>query len=107
VELEFADEVIGNDSPIDTPLASAITDWVAANDPGAAVVPIVMAGFSDSHWWRRAFGSDVTVYGFSPQRDMTVAEATPLVHSADERIKASDMEFAARFFADIARDLLS
>jgi acetylornithine deacetylase/succinyl-diaminopimelate desuccinylase-like protein len=107
VELEFADEVIGNDSPLETPLAEAITDWVAANDPGAGVVPIVMAGFSDSHWWRRAFGSDVTVYGFSPQRDMTVAEATPLVHSADERIKASDMEFAARFFADIARDVLS
>jgi len=107
VELEFADEVIGNDSPLETPLAEAITDWVAANDPGAGVVPIVMAGFSDSHWWRRAFGSDVTVYGFCPQRDMTVAEATPLVHSADERIKASDMEFAARFFADIAREVLS
>ena len=107
IELDFAESVIGNGSPLDTPLAAAISDWVEANDPGAGVVPIVMAGFSDSHWWRRAFGSDVTVYGFSPQRDMTVEEATPLVHSADERIKASDMEFAARFFADMAREVLS
>jgi acetylornithine deacetylase/succinyl-diaminopimelate desuccinylase-like protein len=106
VELEFGESVIGNDSRLDTPLAAAISEWVAANDPGAAVVPIVMAGFSDSHWWRRAFGADVTVYGFSPQRDMTVAEATPLVHSADERIKASDVELAARFNADMARNLL-
>jgi acetylornithine deacetylase/succinyl-diaminopimelate desuccinylase-like protein len=106
VGLEFADSVVGNDSPLDTPLAAAIEDWVAANDPGATVVPIVMAGFSDSHWWRRAFGAETTVYGFSPQRDMTVAEATPLVHSADERIKASDVELAARFFADMARSLL-
>ena len=37
---------------------------------------------------------------------MTLFEASPLVHSADERIKASDVEFAARFFADIAREVL-
>jgi acetylornithine deacetylase/succinyl-diaminopimelate desuccinylase-like protein len=107
VELEFADSVVGNDSPRETPLAAAITDWVAANDPGAGVVPITMAGFSDSHWWRRAFGSETTVYGFQPQREMTVAEATPLVHSADERIKVGDMELGARFFADIARTVLA
>lgn len=107
VELEFGDSVVGNDSPRDTPLAAAIAEWVAANDPGAEVVPIVMAGFSDSHWWRRAFGAETTVYGFQPQRDMTVAEATPLVHSADERVKVSDMELSTRFFADIARTVLA
>jgi acetylornithine deacetylase/succinyl-diaminopimelate desuccinylase-like protein len=106
VELEFVDSVVGNDSPLGTPLAAAIDAWVGANDPGATVVPIQMAGFSDSHWWRRAFGAETTVYGFAPQRDMTVAEATPLVHSADERIKASDVELGARFFADMARSLL-
>jgi acetylornithine deacetylase/succinyl-diaminopimelate desuccinylase-like protein len=105
VSLEFAENVTGNASPASGPLASAITEWVTANDPGAGVVPIVMPGFSDSHWWRKAFDA-ATVYGFSPQRDMTLFEASPLVHSADERIKASDVEFAARFFADISREVL-
>ena len=107
VEIEFAENVTGNASPAASPLADAITDWVAENDPGAGVVPIVMPGFSDSHWWRKAFGADTTVYGFSPQRDMTLFEASPLVHSADERIKASDVELAARFFADISRKVLA
>ena len=104
-EIEFAERVTGNASPADTPLAAAIARWVEANDPGAGVVPIVMPGFSDSHWWRNEFDS-ATVYGFSPQRDMTLFEAAPLVHSADERIKVSDVELAARFFADISREVL-
>jgi acetylornithine deacetylase/succinyl-diaminopimelate desuccinylase-like protein len=106
-EIEFAERVTGNASPAESPLAASIRDWVGANDPGAGVVPIVMPGFSDSHWWRLAFGADTTVYGFSPQRDMDLFEASPLVHSADERIKASDMEYAARFFADISREVLA
>jgi len=28
------------------------------------------------------------------------------VHSADERVKASDVEFAAQFFEDISREVL-
>jgi acetylornithine deacetylase/succinyl-diaminopimelate desuccinylase-like protein len=106
VEVEFTDNVTGNASPAASPLAESITAWVERNDPGAGVVPIVMPGFSDSHWWRKAFGAQTTVYGFSPQRDMTLFEASPLVHSADERIKATDVEFAARFFEDISREVL-
>ena len=41
---------------------------LAEFDPDATLVPIVMPGFSDSHWFRKAFGS-ATVYGFCPQRD--------------------------------------
>jgi acetylornithine deacetylase/succinyl-diaminopimelate desuccinylase-like protein len=106
-EIEFTENVTGNASAADTPLADSIAEWVAVNDPGASVVPIVMPGFSDSHWWRRAFGAEATVYGFSPQRDMTLFESSPLVHSADERIKVSDVELAARFFSDITRTVLS
>jgi acetylornithine deacetylase/succinyl-diaminopimelate desuccinylase-like protein len=45
-------------------------------------------------------------YGFFPQRHMTLLEATPLVHGADERIDVRDLGFAAGFYADIARELL-
>jgi acetylornithine deacetylase/succinyl-diaminopimelate desuccinylase-like protein len=105
-ELEFVEHVVGNDSPFHSPLADAIGAWVDANDPGATLAPIVMPGFSDSHWWRRAFGSEVTVYGFCPQRDMDAFQAASLVHSADERIKVADVEYAARFFAELAPRVL-
>jgi acetylornithine deacetylase/succinyl-diaminopimelate desuccinylase-like protein len=64
-----------------------------------------MPGFSDSHWFRRAFDSTV-VYGFCPQRDMTAIEAAPLIHGADERVKASDLELAARFFYELSMEML-
>jgi acetylornithine deacetylase/succinyl-diaminopimelate desuccinylase-like protein len=104
-EIEFVERIEGNASPADTPLAAAIAAWVSENDPGAGVAPIVMPGFSDSHWWRKAFGS-ATVYGFCPQRGMSMLEAAPLVHAADERIKVEDVELAARFYADIVRSVL-
>ncbi len=104
--IEFTHSVTGNASPAQSPLADSIAAWVEASDPGAGVVPIVMPGFSDSHWWRKAFGAATTVYGFAPQRDMSLFEASPLVHSADERVKASDVEFAASFFRDIATEVL-
>jgi acetylornithine deacetylase/succinyl-diaminopimelate desuccinylase-like protein len=106
VEVEFgADNTVGTSSPPDTELAGVIRDWLGQADPEATLVPIVMSGFSDSHWFRQAFGS-ATVYGFNPQREIGELEATPLVHGADERAAASDVELAASFFADVAQRVL-
>ena len=105
-ELDFVEDVVGNASPFDTPLAQAIADWVEENDPGARVVPIVMSGFSDSHWWRKAFDS-ATVYGFCPQNALTMFESAELVHAADERIPVADVELGAKFFYDLAQRVLS
>jgi acetylornithine deacetylase/succinyl-diaminopimelate desuccinylase-like protein len=105
VEVEFADVVVGNSSPLDTPLAKTIGAWLGEVDPGATLVPTVMPGFSDSHWFRRAFGS-ATVYGFCPKREMDLVRAEPLFHAADERAAVADVELAASFFAALPRRLL-
>ena len=55
-----------------------------------------MPGFSDSHWFRKAFGA--TVFGFCPQSAMSLAEAVPLIHGADERVAVADVELMASFF---------
>ena len=83
LEIEFDDKTIGNESPYETELADAIREWLAEVDPEATLVPTVMPGFSDSHWFRKAFGSTV-VYGFHPQRELDMLTAAPLVHGADE-----------------------
>jgi acetylornithine deacetylase/succinyl-diaminopimelate desuccinylase-like protein len=105
LEIEFTETVVGNQSPVQTPLMDVIGEWVQSNDPGAETVPVILPGFSDSRWFREAF-PDCVAYGFFPHRHMTMLEAAPLVHNADERIDVRDLGFAAGFYADIARGLL-
>jgi acetylornithine deacetylase/succinyl-diaminopimelate desuccinylase-like protein len=102
----FEDEqVIGNRSPIDTPLMDRIRAFVEREDPGAVVVPTVLPGFTDSRWWRDTF-PDCVAYGFFPQKRMDMFESAPLVHGADERVPVEDLGLAARFYAELAQEVL-
>ncbi len=103
-EIEFTETVVGNRSDFAGPLADAVEAWVADFEPGAAVLPLVMPGFSDSHWFRKAFGA--TAFGFCPQTAMSLAEAVPLVHGADERVAVADVELMASFFHDLPKRVL-
>jgi acetylornithine deacetylase/succinyl-diaminopimelate desuccinylase-like protein len=105
LEVEFTERVSGNSSPAASPLAEAIAASLAGLDPDAALVPIVMSGFSDSHWFRKAFGA-ATVYGFCPQRELGLFEAAPLIHAPDERAAVADVELAATFYAELSRRVL-
>ncbi len=106
VEVEFTEQVVGNRSPIDTPLMEALREWVAAEDPGAQVLPTILPGFTDSRTFRAAFPACVA-YGFFPQRHQTLYETWPLMHSHDERIDLRDLGFAAAFFHDLPGRLLA
>jgi acetylornithine deacetylase/succinyl-diaminopimelate desuccinylase-like protein len=103
--LEFTEQVPGNRSPTDGELIEHIHDWVADHDPSAICVPSALPGFTDSRTFRAAF-PDCTAYGFFPHRHMTLYETAPLVHGADERIDVRDLEFATRFFFDLAGRVL-
>ncbi len=103
--IDFTERVVGNRSAADSPLMDAIGAWVAAHDPGAEVVPVVLPGFTDSRHFRAAF-PECVAYGFCPQRHQSLLESMPLIHGADERIDARDVGFAAEFFGDLARFIL-
>jgi acetylornithine deacetylase/succinyl-diaminopimelate desuccinylase-like protein len=103
--IEFAEQVVGNQSPVRSPLMDAITEWVAAEDPDAQVVPTILPGFTDSRTFRDAF-PECVAYGFFPQRHQTLYETSPLIHSADERIDVRDLEWATRCFKDVTRRML-
>ncbi len=94
-ELEWVEGYGGTRSPMEGPLWDAIASWVADTEPGAAVAPICLAGFTDSHWMREAFGT--VAYGFFPLRYMDPQVATRLVHSADERARVDDLELGVEF----------
>ena len=89
-ELEWFERDGGTRSSLETPLWSALEGWVEELEPGARLVPLVCAGFTDSHWMREAFGT--VAYGFFPQKAMDGALAARLIHSADERIPVDDLE---------------
>ena len=105
LELEFLEQVVGNRSPVASPLMDAIASWVGAEDPGAEIVPTVLPAFTDSRWWRHAF-PDCVAYGFFPQRHQTLYDTWPLIHGADERIDTRDLGFAAAFYAHLPKEML-
>jgi acetylornithine deacetylase/succinyl-diaminopimelate desuccinylase-like protein len=104
-ELEWIEASGGTRSPIESPLYEAIESWVAEVDPEAAVAPLCVPGFTDSHWMREAFGT--VAYGFFPMRAMPADLATLLVHSANERARVDDLELGVDFYRYAARALLS
>jgi acetylornithine deacetylase/succinyl-diaminopimelate desuccinylase-like protein len=102
--VEFTEAVVGNRSPVESPLHAAIAGWVAEHDPGAETIPVVLPAFTDSRWFRAAF-PDCVAYGFFPQRHQTLYDTWPLMHAADERIDVRDLGFAAAFFHDLPERL--
>jgi acetylornithine deacetylase/succinyl-diaminopimelate desuccinylase-like protein len=100
-ELEWLEAQGGTRSPLDTPLWDAVAAFVDEVEPGARPAPIVVPGFTDSHWLREAFGT--VAYGFFPARTMSPELAARLIHSADERVPVDDLELGVRFLRHASR----
>jgi len=103
-ELQVLEAHGGTRSAIDTPLWRAVEAWVESVDPGARPAAICVAGFTDSHWFREAFGT--VAYGFFPSRAMSIETAARLIHSADERVPVEDLELGVGFLRQAARSIL-
>jgi acetylornithine deacetylase/succinyl-diaminopimelate desuccinylase-like protein len=99
-ELEWLEAHGGTRSSLETPLWDVVSEFVQEVEPGAEAAPVCVAGFTDSHWLREAFGT--VSYGFFPLRTMSAAVADLLVHSADERAAVEDLELGVRFLRHAA-----
>jgi acetylornithine deacetylase/succinyl-diaminopimelate desuccinylase-like protein len=104
-ELTFLKAEGGTRSTLDTPLWSAVESFVEETEPGARAVPMICAGFTDSHWLRDAFGT--VAYGFFPLRTMPAEVAATLIHSADERAAVDDLELGVDWLRFAARAVLA
>ena len=102
-ELEWIEGVGGTSSPPQGPLWEAVEAFVADEDPGALLAPVIVPGFTDSHYLREAFGT--VAYGFFPMRSMHPELAARLIHSADERVAVDDLDLGTRFLRHVARTL--
>ena len=99
-EFEWIEAQGGTRSPVDSPLWDVVESFVAEIEPEATAVPLLLSGFTDSHWVREAFGT--VAYGFFPMRRMESELAARLIHSADERIELDDLELGVRFLRHVA-----
>jgi acetylornithine deacetylase/succinyl-diaminopimelate desuccinylase-like protein len=104
-EVTFDEEVVGNRSEVETPLMEHVRDFLDREDPGAALAPSVLPGFTDSRWFREAF-PDCVAYGFCPHREMDMFEELMVMHGVDERVRVEDLGMAARFYAELAPKVL-
>ena len=104
-DLEWIEAQGGTRSPVDSPLWDVVESFVAEIEPEAQTVPLLLSGFTDSHWVREAFGT--VAYGFFPMRTMEPEIAARLIHSADERIELDDLELGVRFLRHAASALSS
>ena len=104
--LEWTEQVMGNRSPIDSPMTDFIRRWIGEQDSSAICVPTVLPGFTDSRTFRDAF-PECAAYGFFPHRVRTRFETDPLIHGANERIDVRDLEFATVFFRDLSLAMLA
>jgi acetylornithine deacetylase/succinyl-diaminopimelate desuccinylase-like protein len=100
-ELEWLEAQGGTRSPLATPLWDAVASFVEELEPGAVAAPMIVPGFTDSHWLREAFGT--VAYGFFPARALSPEVAARLVHSADERVPVDDLELGLQFLRHAAR----
>jgi acetylornithine deacetylase/succinyl-diaminopimelate desuccinylase-like protein len=93
----------GTRSPLESPLFDAIDEFVQTIEPEARAVPVIVAGFTDSHWMREAFGT--VAYGFFPSKAMDPETAALLIHSANERVPVDDLELGVEFLRHVARGI--
>lgn len=87
-------------SPPDSVLMTAIREMAAADLDGAVVVPSVIPGFTDSHWFR---GLGIDSYGFVPfvLRD----EDQRTVHGIDEHVSEDNLALGVRLLTSTLRRL--
>jgi acetylornithine deacetylase/succinyl-diaminopimelate desuccinylase-like protein len=104
-DLEWLEAHGGTRSPMDSPLWDAVASFVEEAEPGSRAVPICVAGFTDSHWIRQAFGA--VAYGFFPLRAMDAETAARLIHSADERVPVDDLELGVDWLRHASRQVLT
>jgi len=84
------------ESPTETELFRAIEATAHARHPDALVTTPMLAGFTDSHYFRRL---GIASYGIAPF-PLTVADARG-VHGNDERVSVEALRFGVRFVYDV------
>jgi len=84
------------ESPMDNPLTRALEDVARRHFPNASVAPSMLAGFTDSHHFRRL---GIASYGVASY-PVTEGESRG-VHGNDERVRVAALGFGVRYLYEV------
>ena len=87
-------------SPIDTALYRAIGKVARARDPSAVVVPRVLAGFTDAHWFREL---GITAYGFVPRWQRRGEQRG--IHGSNEQVTVKNLRKGVETLISVLEEL--
>lgn len=87
-------------SPADTPLFHAIRAVAARHDPAAAVVPAVLGGFTDAHYFRR---KGIVSYGFTGLA--LTEDDSRRIHGTNERLPLASLREAIQILFELIQEL--
>lgn len=87
-------------SPIDNEFTAAVARSAAKEGRQAVVLPGLLTGFTDSHWFRER---GIAAYGFVPI-DVTAAQRQA-IHGPDENVDGASLERGVHRLVDILREL--
>lgn len=95
-----------SESPMDTPLYTAIKSVLGKLEPGCGVTPTLMTGGTDSRFFRK-MGS--IAYGFHPLRSETRygEKATRREHGIDERISIDNLVFGTNVLYETIKKFMT
>lgn len=91
------------ESSTDTPLYRLIAESIAAADPGAAAVPWMLPGATDSKFFARL---GAVCYGFSPVKLGPMTPFGSLYHGHDERLPIDGFYWGLRLYAEVVLSFL-
>jgi acetylornithine deacetylase/succinyl-diaminopimelate desuccinylase-like protein len=98
LEVQLSFEGVG--SPPDSPLMTALREVAASSSPPGVVIPRVIAGFTDAHYFRQL---GIVGYGFVPRRLRPFD--TRGIHGPNERISIDNLEHGVRTMIEILQEL--
>ena len=100
VEIETLLSFPSRSSASDTPLFHAIERVAATRDPRALVIPRMIGGFTDAHWFRER---GIVAYGFVPR--WLSSKDTRGIHGADERVSIENLGEGVAVLTEIIEQL--
>jgi len=89
LELEVVSYEPGSDR-VDLSLMGLLSDVLTAADPDAVPLPMLMPGITDGRFFAQL---GIQTYGFLPMRLPAEMKFTSLIHAADERVPAREIEW--------------
>jgi carboxypeptidase PM20D1 len=87
-------------SEADTALFRAIRSVAERHDPAAPVVPAVLGGFTDAHYFRR---KGIVSYGFTGLA--LIEDDSRRVHGTNERLPLASLREGAQMLFELVQEL--